>query len=67
LRGNRVDEKRLTYLDGEPPQDHRIEAASMGRYGRGNTAKQKRPKTRLGLPDLDHSKGAVLDSLHSRE
>ncbi len=30
-------------------------------------AKPKRPKTKLGLPDLDHSKSAVLDSLRSRE
>jgi hypothetical protein len=27
----------------------------------------KRPKTKLGLPDLDHSKAAVLDSLRSPE
>ncbi len=27
----------------------------------------KRPKTKLGLPDLDHSKSAVLDSLRSPE
>jgi site-specific recombinase XerC len=27
----------------------------------------KRPKTKLGLPDLDHSKAAVLDSLSSPE
>ncbi len=39
----------------------------MRRRGKGNTAKQKLPKTRLGLPDLDHSKSAVLDSLRSRE
>ena len=26
-----------------------------------------RPKTKLGLPDLDHSKSAVLDSLRSHE
>ena len=29
--------------------------------------KPKRPKTKLGLPDLDHSKSAVLDSLRSPE
>jgi integrase len=28
---------------------------------------QKRPKTKLGLPDLDHSKSAVLNSLRSPE
>lgn len=39
----------------------------MRRHGKRSTAKQKRPKTRLGLPDLDHSKTAVLDSLRSRE
>jgi integrase len=27
----------------------------------------KRPKAKLGLPDLDHSKAAVLDSLRSPE
>jgi hypothetical protein len=27
----------------------------------------KRPKSKLGLPDLDHSKAAVLDSLRSPE
>ena len=30
-------------------------------------SKTKRPKTKLGLPDLDHSKSAVLDSLRSPE
>ena len=39
----------------------------MSRHRKDNTPKQKRPKTRLGLPDLDHSKSAVLDSLRSRE
>ena len=29
--------------------------------------KTERPKTKLGLPDLDHSKSAVLDSLRSLE
>jgi len=28
---------------------------------------QERPKTKLGLPDLDHSLSAVLDSLRSPE
>ena len=27
----------------------------------------RRPKTKLGLPDLDHSKSAVLNSLRSPE
>ena len=31
---------------------------------RGNP---KRPKTKRGLPDLDHSRSAVLDSLYSPE
>src|SRR3569623_1118774 len=44
-----------------------MEAAGMRRHGKRNTAKPKRPKTRLGLPDLDQSKSAVLDSLRSRE
>ena len=37
----------------------------MGRHGTRRTAKAKKPK--LGLPDLDHSKAAVLDSLRSPE
>lgn len=36
-------------------------------HARKNVAKLKRTKTKLGLPDLDHSKSAVLDSLRSRE
>lgn len=39
----------------------------MSRSGNKKSPKPKRPKTRLGLPDLDHSKSAVLDSLRSRE
>ena len=39
----------------------------MSRHGKQKSPKQKRPKTRLGLPDLDHSKSAVLDSLLSPE
>jgi len=39
----------------------------MRGHARKNVAKPKRPKTKLGLPDLDHSKSAVLDSLRSRE
>jgi len=39
----------------------------MSRYGKTKYPKPKRPKTKLGLPDLDHSKSAVLDSLRSLE
>ena len=39
----------------------------MSKNARKSPAKPKRPKTKLGLPDLDHSKSAVLDSLPSRE
>jgi hypothetical protein len=39
----------------------------MGREAKWKSSKTKRPKTKLGLPDLDHSKSAVLDSLLSPE
>ena len=39
----------------------------MSRHGNGKHPKPKRPKTKLGLPDLDHSRSAVLDSLRSPE
>ena len=39
----------------------------MSRHSKGKFPKSKRPKTKLGLPDLDQSKSAVLDSLGSRE
>ena len=39
----------------------------MSRHGKGKSPRPKRPKTKLGLPDLDHSKSAVLDSLRSPE
>jgi hypothetical protein len=39
----------------------------MSRHVTGKSSKPKRPKTKLGLPDLDHRKSAVLDSLRSRE
>src|SRR6516165_10445654 len=39
----------------------------MGRHGKGKFSTPKRPKTKLGLSDLDHSKSAVLDSLRSPE
>ena len=32
-----------------------------------SSTRTKRPKAKLGLPDLDHSKAAVLDSLRSPE
>jgi len=44
-----------------------LEADEMSRHTRKSLAKGKRPKAKLGLPDLDHSKSAVLDSLRSRE
>ena len=44
-----------------------LEADGMSRHARKSLAKGKRPKAKLGLPDLDHSKSAVLDSLRSRE
>jgi site-specific recombinase XerD len=39
----------------------------MGKHGTRRSAKAKKPKTKLGLPDLDHSKTAVLESLRSPE
>ena len=39
----------------------------MGKDGARRNARAKKPKTKLGLPDLDHSKAAVLDSLRSPE
>jgi site-specific recombinase XerD len=44
-----------------------VEAVEMSKNTRKSLGKPKRPKTKLGLPDLDHSKSAVLDSLRSRE
>jgi len=44
-----------------------VEAVGMSKNARKSPTKSKRPKTKLGLPDLDHSKSAVLDSLRSRE
>jgi hypothetical protein len=44
-----------------------MEAARHEQTQQKNSPKPKRPKTMLGLPDLDHSKSAVLDSLLSRE
>lgn len=37
----------------------------MSKHATRKPAKVKRPKTKLGLPDLDYSKAAVLDSLRS--
>src|SRR5918995_122459 len=42
-------------------------AAAMSRRGKRKPASPNRPKTKLGLPDLDHSRSAVLDSLRSPE
>jgi site-specific recombinase XerD len=39
----------------------------MSKHATRRIAKTRRPKTKLGLPDLDHSKSAVLDSLRSSE
>jgi site-specific recombinase XerD len=39
----------------------------MSRHAKRKSSKLKRPKTKLGLPDLDHSRSAVLDSLRSPE
>lgn len=39
----------------------------MSRHAKRKSSKLKRPKTKLGLPDLDHSKSAVLDSLRLPE
>jgi hypothetical protein len=39
----------------------------MGKHATKKTVRTKQPKTKLGLPDLDHSKAAVLDSLRSPE
>lgn len=39
----------------------------MGKQSNKMSSQAKRPKTRLGLPDLDHSKSVVLGSLRSRE
>jgi hypothetical protein len=39
----------------------------MSKRARRKPANSKRPKSKLGLPDLDHCKAAVLDSLRSPE
>ena len=39
----------------------------MRRKATRKSGNLKRPKTKLGLPDLDHSKSAVLNSLRSPE
>jgi NAD(P)-dependent dehydrogenase (short-subunit alcohol dehydrogenase family) len=43
------------------------EAAGMSKRAKRKPNASKRPKSKLGLPDLDHSKAAVLDSLRSPE
>ena len=42
-----------------------MEAAGVSRHGKEKSVRPKRPITKLGLPDLDHCKSAVLDSLRS--
>ena len=44
-----------------------VEAARMNRKVTGKSSITTRRKTKLGLPDLDLSKRAVLDSLRSPE
>src|SRR4051812_8459669 len=39
----------------------------MSKRPKRKPSASKRPKAKLGLPDLDHSKAAVLDSLRSPE
>jgi hypothetical protein len=39
----------------------------MSKTVNGKRGNPKRPKAKLGLPDLDHSRSAVLDSLRSPE
>jgi integrase len=39
----------------------------MSKRAKRKSPTSKRPKTKLGLPDLDHSRSAVLDSLRSPE
>lgn len=39
----------------------------MSKRMRRKPANSKRPKSKLGLPDLDRSKTAILDSLRSPE
>ena len=39
----------------------------MGRHAKAQTPKPKRPKTGLGLPDLDHSKSAVYGGAKSTD
>ena len=39
----------------------------MSKQATKRSARTKGPKTKLGFPDLDHSKAAVLDSLRSPE
>jgi hypothetical protein len=39
----------------------------MSKRAKRKSVTSKRPKSKLGLPDLDHSKAAVLDSLRLPE
>jgi hypothetical protein len=43
------------------------EAIGNGTYSKGRCKGKERPKAKLGLPNLDHSKAAVLNSLRSPE
>jgi hypothetical protein len=65
---SQVDEKRPTRLRvGIGSRPAAVKAAGMSRHSFEKSLRPGRPKTRLGLPDLDHSKSAVLDSLRSPE
>ena len=44
-----------------------LEAAGMSKRATRKSAASKRPRAKLDVPDLDHSKAAVLDSLRSPE
>src|SRR4051812_41301948 len=62
------DEKRATRPSaGLASSPAAQEAAGMSKTVNRKQAIPKRPKAKLGLPDLDHSRSAVLDSLRSPE
>jgi hypothetical protein len=57
-------------VDGSPTTGARVSRGGGGwnkQTRQGKIPNTKAPKTKLGLPDLDHSKSAVLDSLRSPE
>jgi hypothetical protein len=63
-----LDGKRATLpWAGVGSQPAALEAAGMSKRLKRKSATSKRPKSKLGLPDLDQSKAAVLDSLRSPE